>query len=410
MRRTARRIALATAALFAVSIVALAGVAAALVVHTQQSDAQTVLRQAIADTDAVTDPPSGILIYESDAGRDQASPGLQHGPLDPHAFAAVQSGGPIRASEVHADGREYRVRTGRRGDATVQAALDLSDQNRERGRLLKSLGMASAIGLVLAMGIGWLIARRAIRPLGVAMDRQQRFIADASHELRTPLTQVHTRAQLLQRALRDSDRPELVDDADRLVRNTRQLGEIVEEMLISAQLRSEPYNFGPVDLAEIANQVVDAEQARAHDLDVRLTVVADQGPHIVRGSPTALRRVLNSLTDNALGHTQAGGHVHIDLLRAPANGSVLCIVRDDGVGFETDVAERIFERFARGGQGSGRRFGLGLALVREVVQAHDGTIDATGASGTGATFTMTLPPYTPPEISNNGRPSPARGR
>jgi len=389
-----RRIALQTAALFAVSIVALAGVAAALVVHTQQSDAQTVLRQAIADTDAVTDPPSGILIYESDGGRDQASPDLQRGPLDPGALASVRSGGPVRTSEVHADGREYRVRTGRRGDATVQAALDLSDQNRERSRLLRSLGMASAVGLVLAMIVGWLIARRAIRPLGLAMDRQQRFIADASHELRTPLTQVHTRAQLLQRALRDIDRPELVEDADRLVRNTRQLGEIVEEMLTSAQLRSEPYSFGPVDLAEIADHVVDAEQTRAHELGVTLTIAHDEGPHIVRGSPTALRRVLNSLTDNALGHTSAGGHVIIDL-RAPANGPIVCVVRDDGVGFAAVEADHIFERFARGGQGSGRRFGLGLALVREVVQAHDGTITATGAAGSGAAFTMTLPAYRP---------------
>jgi two-component system, OmpR family, sensor kinase len=395
MRRTARRIALATAALFAVSIVALAGVAAALVVHTQQSDAQTVLRQAIADTDAVTDPPSGILIYESDGGRDQASPDLQHGPLDPGALASVRSGGPVRTGEVHADGREYRVRTGRRGDVTVQAALDLSDQNRERTRLLKSLGMASAVGLVLAMVIGWLIARRAIRPLGLAMDRQQRFIADASHELRTPLTQVHTRAQLLQRALRDiDDRPDLVEDADRLVRNTRQLGEIVEEMLTSAQLRSEPYSFGPIDLAEIADQVVDAEQTRALDLGVSLTVDRDEGPHVVRGSLTALRRVLNSLTDNALGHTSAGGHVTIEL-RSVANGPIICVVRDDGVGFAPVEADRIFERFARGGQGAGRRFGLGLALVREVVQAHDGTITAAGVAGSGAAFTVTLPAYRP---------------
>jgi two-component system OmpR family sensor kinase len=72
------------------------------------------------------------------------------------------------------------------------------------------------------------------------------------------------------------------------------------------------------------------------------------------------------------------------------------VVRDDGVGFETVDSDRLFERFARGGQGAGRRFGLGLALVREVVQAHNGTVTASGAAGQGATFTVTLPEYTGP--------------
>jgi signal transduction histidine kinase len=396
IRGTTRRIALQTAALFAVAILALAAVAAALVLRTQQSDEQTVLRQAIADTDAVTDPPSGILIYESHDGHDRASPDLLRGPLDPRALGTVMAGGPTRTSQVHAAGRDYLVRTGRRGDTSVQAALDLSDQHRERGRLLQSLAAASAVGVVLAVGIGWLIARRAIRPLGLAIDRQQRFIADASHELRTPLTQVHTRAQLMQRALRsETDQPELREDADRLVRSTRQLGEIVEELLVSAQLRAQPHTVGPVDLADIADEVVEAERGRAAALGVSLVVVQHAGPHIVRGSPTALTRVLNSLTDNALGHTPAGGHIVIELTNT-AKGQILCVVRDDGIGFETVDSDRLFERFARGGQGTGRRFGLGLALVREVVQAHNGTVTATGAASQGATFTVTLPEYTGP--------------
>ncbi len=393
IRGTARRIALQTAVLFAVAILALAAVAAALVIRTQESDAQTVLRQAIADTDAVTDPPSGILIYESHDGADRASPGLLHGPLDPRALSAVMAGGPTRTSQVHVAGRDYLVRTSRRGESSVQAALDLSDQHRERARLLQSLAAASAVGVVLAVGIGFLIARRAIRPLGLAMDRQRRFIADASHELRTPLTQVHTRAQLMQRALRSTaDQPELRDDADRLVRSTRQLGEIVEELLISAQLRSQPHTVGPVDLADIADEVVEAERGRATDLGISLSVARGAGPHIVRGSPTALRRVLNSLTDNALGHTPSGGHVTIELTNTE-KGQIICAVRDDGVGFQDIDSDRLFERFARGGQGSGRRFGLGLALVQEVVDAHNGTVTATATAGEGATFTVTLPAY-----------------
>jgi two-component system OmpR family sensor kinase len=70
---------------------------------------------------------------------------------------------------------------------------------------------------------------------------------------------------------------------------------------------------------------------------------------------------------------------------------VTLIVRDDGAGFDPADAERIFARFARGGQGDHRRFGLGLALAREVVTGHGGTIEAWGSPGEGASFTIRLP-------------------
>ncbi|MEK8174129.1 ATP-binding protein [Streptomyces sp. M19] len=78
-------------------------------------------------------------------------------------------------------------------------------------------------------------------------------------------------------------------------------------------------------------------------------------------------------------------------MSSPASGSVSLSVRDTGVGFAPKEAERIFERFARGTTGQGRRFGLGLALAREVVEAHRGRITASGRPGDGALFTVELP-------------------
>jgi signal transduction histidine kinase len=250
--------------------------------------------------------------------------------------------------------------------------------------------------LSLAALVGAVIARRAIVPLGQAFDRQQRFIADASHELRTPLTQLHTRAQLLDRELRrDGDPARLAEDVRQLIRGTRHLGDVVEELLLAAQLRAEPATFGPVDLAELAGEAVAAEQARSAQLSVELRAVAPPDhAYVVRGAATALRRVLTSLIDNALGHTPAGGHVTVRLGHEPAAGVVTCAVQDDGAGFDPTGGQRMFERFARGGHGDRRRFGLGLALVREAVQAHGGTVAATGEPGAGATFTVTLPAWT----------------
>jgi signal transduction histidine kinase len=231
----------------------------------------------------------------------------------------------------------------------------------------------------------------------VAIERQQRFIADASHELRTPITQVHTRAQMLSRTLDSQDaQSEAAQDARQLVRGTRLMGDIVEEMLLSAQLRTEPEQFGAVDLAEVVADVVSAHADRARERDISLTIAyasptTPSGTYQVRGVPGALRRAVSALIDNAIGHVAAGGHVWVRMEHGPAE--VVCSVRDDGVGFDPADAQRIFERFARGSHGEGRRFGLGLALVREAVEAHGGTVTAVGAPHQGATFTIRLPAF-----------------
>lgn len=394
--RAWRRITLQTAAMFAAALLLLDALAVGLVLQTGHSDARRQVAEAVADQDALTKPPRGVWIYQRTSGGLRSSPGAPATPIDPAALDSAFSGGGTRTSTVHRAGREYEVQTQRVGPAAVQAVLDISEAERERHRLYWGLAAAGAVGLGLAALVGAIIARRAIVPLGQAFDRQQRFIADASHELRTPLTQLHTRAQLLDRELRRGGDPaRLSEDVNQLVLGTRHLGEVVEELLLAAQLRAQPATFGPVDLAELAGEAVAAEQARSTRLAVELrAVVPPEGVYVVRGASTALRRVLTSLIDNALGHTPPGGHITVRLGQEPSAGVVTCAVQDDGTGFDPAAAQRMFERFARGGHGDRRRFGLGLALVRETVQAHGGTVAATGAPGVGATFTVTLPAWT----------------
>ncbi|GII04463.1 sensor histidine kinase [Planobispora takensis] len=283
----------------------------------------------------------------------------------------------------------------RRGPAAVteryQAAAAERYQGAERDRLLRTLIAAEAAGLLAALLIGQGLSRRAIAPLGEALTRQRRFTADVSHELRTPLTRLHTRAQLVACRLRRGTDPALVmDDVDQLVSGTRQLGEVVEDLLLAAQLKQARGSFGPVDLAALAEELAAAEAARAREREVTIEVRRqDAGDHIVRGAQPALRRVISALLDNALGHTGAGGHVWMTLSGDPR--TVQLTVRDDGVGLDPRDAERLFTRFVGGGNGDRRGFGLGLALAREVVDGHRGTITADGRPGAGAVFTVRLP-------------------
>jgi two-component system, OmpR family, sensor kinase len=394
--RTWRTIALQTALVFAVALVALDTLAVALITYTAHHDARREVAQTVLDPDALTAPPAGIWFYLRQGGALRVSPGAAATPPDPVALREVAAGAPARVHKVRYAGREYLVDTARRGAATVQAALDLSDQEREMHRLYLGLATAGTAGVGLAALVGGQIARRAIRPLGQALARQHRFIADASHELRTPLTQLHTRAQLVARQhVGGRDPARTAEDIAQLVRGTRQLSELLEELLLAAQLRTEPQHFGPVDLAAVATGAAEAERPRAQEREVCIRTTVGPGPHTVRGIEPALRRVLTAMLDNAMGHTAAGGRIDVKVAGDADGADVTCTVRDNGVGFAPEEAHRLFERFARGPHarqhGDSRRFGLGLALVQEVVHAHGGRVTATGSPGEGAAFTITLP-------------------
>ena len=340
-------------------------------------------------------PPPCVWLFELRGGILRGSPGA---PVALPVLAALdRAAAAHRPVVAHAtrSGRRYLVRTEQRGDMVVEAAMDLRYQTADRRRLLRALAIAEIIGLLAALLIGQILARRAIAPLGETLARRRRFVADASHELRTPLTRLHTRAQLVARRLHGEADPGLVaEDADRLVSGTRQLGEVVEDLLLSTQFRQPGRPYGPVDLAVLAAEVVSAEKARAEARGVTIEVRLDgSGDHVVHGAASALRRVISALLDNALGHTSLGGHIWVTLSTGKDGTAKMAelTVRDDGVGFDPRDAGRLFTRFVSGSHGEGRRFGLGLALVREVLDGHGGTIVADGRPGAGATFTVRLP-------------------
>jgi signal transduction histidine kinase len=219
---------------------------------------------------------------------------------------------------------------------------------------------------------------------------QRRFVTDASHELRTPLTVLHTRAQILRRRLAGSLPPEELGELNQLVDDTSSLGEVVSDLLLSAQLQSDDVSGLPVDVGDLAHAVVASMRPLADANGTRLAALVDQPGSIVEGAPAALRRALVALVDNAISHTP-GGTVLVRVGGGPE--TVLIAVSDDGAGLDPADTSRLTERFSRGESGTGqsRRFGLGLALVDEVVRAHDGTLTLTGAIGAGAAATMTLP-------------------
>ncbi|MGJ6963809.1 sensor histidine kinase [Streptosporangium sp. G11] len=421
--RARRRITAQVAGAISVML-ALVGVMVYCVI-TGDQDASARRDLAVAAQHALLSrPPPCVWLFELRDGAVLSSPGAPAVLPVRAALHRAAAGREPRVGRIEIAGQSYLVRTQWRGGVVVQAAMDLRYQAAERHRLLRTLATAEVAGLMAALMIGQIVARRAIAPLGEALVRQRRFAADVSHELRSPLTRLYIRAQIVARGLRRGNDPLLVAaEVDLLVNGARQLGDVVEDLLLSAQFGQLRRPFGPVDLAALAEELALAEEARAEAHGVTIEV-RRQGPggHVVRGAQSALRRVISALLDNALTHTSVGGHIWVVLSSGPE--TVRLDVRDDGVGLDPRDAERLFTRFVGGSHSGG--LGLGLALVREVVDGHGGTVTAGGRPGAGAVFTVRLPadpagaappylpepaapPATPPEDPDGGPHLEGRG-
>ena len=182
-----------------------------------------------------------------------------------------------------------------------------------------------------------------------------------------------------------------------MVADTRALSDIVDDLLASATMTAGKPARDRVDLAEVAAAVCESMSSYAGSLGVTLRYECEKRDRSdafeVIGSAAALRRALTSLVDNALGHEHEGGTVELRLHRDGAN--VVAAVADDGVGIDTETMATLFTRFSHGSEHTTREgresYGIGLALVREIAQAHGGNVTVTSTPGEGATFSLTLP-------------------
>jgi signal transduction histidine kinase len=206
---------------------------------------------------------------------------------------------------------------------------------------------------------------RMLDRLQASQDRQRRLVSDASHELRSPVAAIRQHAEV---AGRHPDSMGVDELAAAVLDETDRLQGLVEDLLVLARLDEGAGSaVAEVDLDDIVlREAARLRQMTTIDVDVR-----GVEPGRVRGSATALERVVRNLTDNAARHAQ--GHVAVGL--AQADGHVILTVEDDGPGVAPEDRERVFERFVRLDESRGRRTGgagLGLSIVREVAAGHGG--------------------------------------
>jgi PAS domain S-box-containing protein len=229
-------------------------------------------------------------------------------------------------------------------------------------------------------------SRSELREANQAKDR---FLAVVSHELRTPLTAMLGWVRLLTAGM--------LDDATAgralvvIERNTKLLAQLIEDLLevsriVAGKLRLE---IGPVDLVAVIEAAIDAVQGMADAKSIGLKAVLDPSAGTVSGDPDRLQQVVWNLLANAIKFTPSRGRVELRLERAGSQARLT--VRDTGQGITPELLPHVFDRF-RQDERARRHGDLGLAIVRNIVDLHGGTVRAESeGEGRGATFAVDLP-------------------
>lgn len=246
--------------------------------------------------------------------------------------------------------------------------------------------------IVLAGVASWLIGRSAVRPLGTALALQRSFVADASHELRTPLAVLDARLQQLQRRPPSAD--ELAPALARLRADTRALIDLTTDLLLLAEAGSpgDGDRTARTALAPVVQETAAAMALVASERRITVDATAPDDAWVAMPE-TSLRRTLTALLDNAIAHAPDGSTVRVGA--TPSGRRIELTVQDQGGGIRGVAPERVFERFAHAGEGvraDGKRgFGIGLALVRDVVVRWGGTVSVGSTSERGTTMRIELP-------------------
>jgi PAS domain S-box-containing protein len=246
-----------------------------------------------------------------------------------------------------------------------------------------------------------LAAERAARAEAERANRlKDDFVAMVSHELRTPLNAILGWTELMLK--KREDRALTARGLEIVARNTRLQSQLISDLLdisriVSGKLR---LDIQAVHLSSLAEAAIETVEHAAVTKGIAIERQLDTSIGPIAGDPARLQQIVWNLLSNALKFTPQGGHIRVAVRRADALADI--VVEDNGAGIRSDFLPHVFDRFQQADASRARRvggLGLGLSIVKNLVQLHGGTVHAESeGEGRGATFTVTLPLVVPPDL------------
>ena len=301
-----------------------------------------------------------------------------------------------------------------------------------RNNSYQAMLIATVVAIVLASCIGFLFARNLVAPINritrtaraikegdlsartnlagedeiarlgatfdamaasVEKDRQleRRLTTDVAHELRTPLMAIQATVEAMVDGVYEADEERLVTVNSEVQRLSR----LVDALLKLSRLenRTTPMKEEIVDVGELIEGIVSTHEMFVSDSGLTMTYHAEPNVYVV-GDPDMIRQATANLISNAVRYTPEGGHIDVTVKRGDIMASIA--VKDTGIGLTREEAKMVFSRFWRADAGRTREsggLGVGLAVVKEIVDRHGGWVQVEGEKGKGACFTIHIPLY-----------------
>ncbi|HXR90604.1 MAG TPA: ATP-binding protein [Steroidobacteraceae bacterium] len=286
------------------------------------------------------------------------------------------------------------------------ASLLASGYGKRRTRLISSGGKATDVLLSLTSSITDEVRRNSLivtdlselHDARIGRDRAEQrsqakdeFMAMLAHELRNPLSAITAALEVLRSGGRPDDAAQRARDI--IGRQTRHLSRLVDDLLEVARAITGKITLSgtPLDLADAVRRCVAQLAVRAEER--RIEVEVEGGPHWIHGDAVRIEQIITNIVSNAIKYTPEGGVIRVTL--ATKDGEAVLCVRDNGLGIAPELLPEIFEPFVQGERTLDRAeggLGVGLTLVRRLVELHGGSVSASSdGPGRGSTFIIRLP-------------------
>ncbi len=227
---------------------------------------------------------------------------------------------------------------------------------------------------------------------------RREFLSSVAHELRTPLMAASGYLQILQKGVLGGEK--LAEVINTVSRNVGQIVELVNDILFLQEIELVLPEFQPVDVAAQVRLVSNRYAEKAETRNIALKITGTQNVPQVAGDPRSLQRAFMALIDNAVKFSPRGNDVNICF--GVSGDHVTIAIQDHGIGITPEAQAHIFDRFYhldRNGDEVFGGLGIGLAITRQVIAQHRGTIQVDSAPGKGSTFTVSLPRWGKPRES-----------